>query len=259
MNTITIIFIGLIIHVNQPWSFDNTAVLPYQKDHRAVLKIPKDAVESPSRWLKEELEGDTYEIELDGLNVRVEGTRGVFANKDRRFMESVPSLRSIAPKCARMRPEVVDRTRVSKEITSYVDYRGGKMTTTSSYLPWKLAFPRSAGAAWRKERCVACEVQYRAHLKNDEALLVISGGSDGEQKVRLKGNPVIEVSNMPKYDGDHFIHHYNIFESNCAVLPAVTEKRCLPESEVCNRAVRKRTDDDSAPAPGVDCTNSQWP
>jgi hypothetical protein len=257
MKTITIIFIGMIIHVNQPWSFDNTAVLPYEKDHVAELRIPVGAVVEPDEWIKKKLNrsGDTYVIALPGLDVRVKGTRGVFSRKRDDFMAAVPSLRKIAPKCGKLRPEVVDRKQVAEKLASYIDYRGGRVMP-HTFLPLMLFFS-GVGNEWKTEHCVVCEVLYKAKLRHDEALLVIKG--DGEPKrVHIAGDSTLEVHNLPKDGGDgHFIHHYNVFKPcEDAKLPS-TGGKCK-SGTICAQAMID-DDGDDAPAPGEDCTNSQWP
>jgi hypothetical protein len=212
---------------------------------------------TPSDWLKHQLKGDRYEIDLRGLDVRLRGTKGGWTRRTASFMSSVPSMREIAPKCGKMRPEARDREQVDGELVSFFDYRGGTLTPRT-YLKKKLAFKDTS---WKGGRCAVCEVEYSGELDSDEAWLDIEGtnvaGKPVEETIRIAADSELSVSNLPPDDNkDHFHHHYEIFSSCESDNADVTEDLCQkPECTIATSVVIRGKDG----VPGEDCTNSQWP
>jgi hypothetical protein len=244
MKTLVITFFGLMVHVNQPFSLDNTVVIPSVKDHVPVLRIPGNAVLNfEDTWVKKFRRDDEYVIELQGRKFRVEGTRGMFSDKHPTFFAAAPRLGQLAPNCD-LRPEVRERE-LNAKLVSYIDYRGGRLTP-ESYFPHMLDIESGPLAG---KRCVACRTRYEADLAGDRAQLVF--GPD--QVIIIAGNSAIEVSNVPpeRVARGHFSHIYAIFEDGCkGPLSSVSNDLCK-NTPVCELR--------EANFPDADCTNTNYP
>lgn len=265
---IAIIFIGLIVQVNQPMSFDNTAVLIAADEHVQRLVIPWQSVMNPDDWLnKQPRVGPDVEIDLAGATVRVKGTRGVFSDLKDTFTNGSPSLHTISPGCE-LRDEVKDRKIIPGELAAYVDFRGGEVMP-ESYLPKKLSFTGRDEDA----RCAVCRARYEADLRGDHVTLVFKkkikkeDGSEDVEKHEIevaggppKAVPEIRVTNRPTSPiARHFTSAYNIYVGKCAasqVHPLVTEHKC-DEPKKCPVVVTQGITTDAEDAD--DCTVDRHP
>ncbi len=257
---IIIIFIGLIVQVNQPMSLANTAVLVAAEHHQPTLVIPFDSIINPDDWVVRQKKGSDAEIDLTGATIRVRGTRGIFSDVKDEFMEGSPSLRSLAPTC-KLRPEVRKRQVVPGELAAYVDFRGGRVMP-EAYLPKMLSFEG------REPRCAICRMRYEADLRGDHVTLVYKKKSldnNGKEvvethEIKVAGGrsdavPEIKVVNRPPHVvARHFDKAYNIYVGKCAnhqVRPAVTDLPCT-EPKKCGPFPPRA--DILLADPGDDCT-----
>ncbi len=247
MQTLVIIFFGLMVHVNQPFSFDNTVVIPRVEHHDPVLRIPENAVLNPQDpWVRQFLHDaeDEYVIPLEGRKLRVEGTRGVFSDKHATFFAAAPRLRQLAQKCE-LRPEVRKR-QITAELGSYIDYRGGRLTT-ESYFFKMLKFESGPLAG---KHCIACKTRYEVDLRGDQAQLAFADG----HVVVIAGNSAIEVNNVPpdaETSSGHFSRTYAIFKGECEG-PRVHSSDACKNTPVCRFEL-------PVPFPDADCTNTNYP
>lgn len=240
---IAIIFIGLIVQVNQPMSFDNTAVLIGAAEHQPRLVIPWQSVMNPDDpWLsKQPRVGSDVEIDLTGATVRVKGTRGVFSDLKDTFTDGSPSLRRISPGCE-LRDEVKNRQIVPGELAAYVDFRGGEVMP-ESYLPKKIIFTGKE----KNSHCAVCRARYEADLRGDHAILIYKKKvqipdcktppceTEEKHEIQVAGGPrnaipEIRVSNRSSSSmARHFTKAYNIYVGKCASSqksPTVTPDKC---------------------------------
>ncbi|HUP61519.1 MAG TPA: hypothetical protein VNA69_13985 [Thermoanaerobaculia bacterium] len=261
MKTITIIFIGLIAHVNQPWSFDNTAVVVNAHGHTANMSIPTSAVVNhDDPWLRQWPQiNNSYVIPLKGLRVRLENTRGVFSDRSQTLIDSVPPLKKLAPTC-KLKREIVARAKTD-DVVAYIDYRGGRVSP-DMFFAEKLVFE---GTEWNDGRCVACRIRYDADLRGDEARLVFTD-SDNEHVLRVAGNSTVEVQNAPTVGtgfsiagatSGHFGHHYSILQCDRAPVRPVLNGVC-DKPDVCLTPSSTPTPFPT-PTPFGDCTGSNYP
>ena len=272
---IAIIFVGLIVQVNQPMSFDNTAVLIEAPEHLARLIIPLQSVIDPDEWLKQQpVKGPNVEIDLKGATVRVQGTRGVFSDLKKEFKTASLGLGTVAPGC-KLRAEVRNRQIVCGELSAYVDFRGGEVVP-DSYLPRKLSFTGDA----KDGQCTVCRSRYEASLRGDSATLVFkkrvpkSDGSVVEEthEIRIAGRqprdrrgiPEIVVSNKPPTPmPHHFASTFNIYSGECALTPLhpIVAEKC-DEAKIC-LLTSIPLDPEHGPGmpadPGDDCTIVRHP
>lgn len=243
MKTLVITFLGLMVHVNQPFSLDNTVVIPRVEHHEPELRIPENAVLNPEDpWVRQfhrDLE-DVYVIDLKGRKFRVKGTRGMFSDKRPTFFAAAPRLGQLARECD-LREEVRKR-QITDELVSYVDYRGGRLTTESYFLQ----VLRIESGPLAGERCVACKTRYEADLNGDRAQLVFADGH-----IVIAGNSAIEVTNVPPGGTSvgHFSHSYAIFKGGCEGPRARPSGPCR-HTPLCKS---------EEPFPDADCTNTNYP
>jgi prepilin-type processing-associated H-X9-DG protein len=247
MKTLVITFLGLMVHVNQPFSLDNTVVIPRVSHHVPELRIPENAVlNSEDPWVKQFLHEfeDEYIIPLGGQKFRVKGTRGMFSDKHPTVFAAAPRLGQLARACD-LRDEVRQR-QITAELVSYIDYRGGRLTT-ESYFARMLKFESGPFAG---EHCVACKIRYEADLNGDRAQLVFADG----HVVVIAGNSAIGVNNVPQpgeTSTGHFSHTYAIFKDGCKGPSARGSGQCK-NTPVCKFEVEP-------PFPDADCTNTNYP
>jgi hypothetical protein len=267
MKTLVIIFFGLVTHVNQPWSLDNTAVLPAVHGHAAELKIPKSAVIEPAPWLDAFDAGSEYVIPLAGLQVRVRNTRGMFTDKRPEFFASVPRLKQLAPRLKLAR--IVRRRQESKRLSAFIDYRGGRVTTDSFYAQKLILKPGDTTGS-----CVACKVRYEADLRSGEAQLIFRRGL-AHDVVRIAGGSTLNVNNILTADSipseSHLGSVFSIFEGGssqdfekgdaCDSSPLCdsVEEIALLTNAATQRSSAGLEALPPPPFPGPDCTNSHYP
>jgi prepilin-type processing-associated H-X9-DG protein len=247
MKTLVIIFLGLMVHVNQPFSLDNTVVIPRVEHHVPELRIPENAVLNPQDpWVKQFHHDpeDEYVIPLRGRKFRIAGTRGMFSDKHSTFFAAAPRLGQLAQRCE-LRDEVRNR-QITAELVSYIDYRAGRLTV-ESYFPRMLEFESGPLAG---KHCVACKTRYEADLRGDRAQLVFADG----HVVVIAGNSAIEVDNLPEpgeTSTGHFSRAYTIFKDGCEGPRAYPSGQCK-NTPVCRFQVEP-------PFPDADCTNTNYP
>ena len=268
MKTLVIIFFGLVTHVNQPWSLDNTAVLPAAHGHAAEMSIPKSAVIDPQPWLSQFERQTAYVIPLQGMNVRVKNTRGMFSDKRPEFFASVPRLKKLAPGLKLSR--AVRRRLGSEQLSAFVNYRGGRLTTESFYAQ-KLIL----GSGDSSGTCVACKVRYEADLRDGEAQLVFIRGTE-QNLVRIAGGSKLDVNNILTADAipseSHLGSVFSIFDGGssrefergdaCDQSPLCDGLEELEAFEAAMAVEAPLVEGQSvgpAPFPGPDCTNSHYP
>lgn len=227
-----IVFIGLIVQVNQPWSFDNTAVLPYAHGHVAELVVPASALadqgEVQNAFREARRVGDYFIIPLAGLDVRVTGTRGIFNKRSREYQRATPSLTKVG-RCSGLRPEILRRTQTDK-LASFVDVRGGRMVP-HTYLACRLSFDGSD----YDDRCSVCSTRYEASLRGQYATLVFTSMSS-VRKVRVLKGSELRVRNVVSEEtaGPHFRHVYDLYEKCETPLTPIDTGRC--SKEICDFA-----------------------
>jgi hypothetical protein len=214
---VAIIFVGLIVQVNQPWSLDNTAVLPNVDDHTAEMVIQLNDLAVPQEVLQvggQAANNNTVVVPLKGVDVRVRGTKGMFNRRTREYRESVPSLKRVG-QCRTLQEQV--RNREQSEALAgagFVDIRGGRMVP-HSFAPARMSFQ---GTDFQN-RCAACSVMYEASIRGETALLEFRitpeqhAGKAPPYEVHLKKGAELLVRNAPnKYVPPHFEHTYKVFQ-----------------------------------------------
>ncbi len=254
MKTITVLFVGLIAHVNQPGSLDNTAVMLIAPSHEAKVLVPVEAtpVDPDDDWLfthpRPNDVYDRYEIKVTGWTIRLSGTRGMFCDHPQDVLDHVPRLQSLTPKCRRLKQEVRDR-KPGGPFASFFDYRGGRLYI-ADYLQMKLKYTPTDGGKV-DERCASCRLRYDADLTGDYAYLTFKKGSE-VHTIRVPSNTVIEVDNFPKTKTNgHFDMFFEVFENCSSNVDVEQSTSACDKKRICNPGM--------PPFPFGDCTNSQYP
>lgn len=261
---IIIIFVGLIVHVNQPWSLDNTAVLPMAPSHAAELAIPYQSLIEPDEdWVKSlpREDEDRIVIELENHSVRLKGSRGIFSNLTDAYQDAIISLSKVKGSCGRLREEVRSR-QPGADLAAYFDYRGGRMSP-HTYLYQKLSFPNTP---LEPERCAPCSAVYDADLRGDEARLILRDKKNKTERVlRIRGGAELIVRNVPKEDtAPHFKHVYSIYEKceESGVEP-FPDTDCTEKGPICRNTDKKLAGrwvpKEGSRFPGSDCTQTGEP
>lgn len=266
MNQIIIVFIGLIVQVNQPWCLDNTAVLPYGDptrgtEHVGTLQIPFAGVArttgDTSQLVLNEL-GDTYNVDLKNVDVRLQGTKGRFSTMSKDLVEALPPLSKLTTGC-KLKQAVRDRTATDR-LASFVDFRGGRREP-DTYLPKKISF----GAAF-SERCTVCSVRYVGDLKGNTGVLEFrrAGEDTPFMTVEVKADTEVTVKNTPKDPNTtsrHFDLVYDIYEGCTSIAhPAIGTEKCnLRQCEThrgcpAGTPIAPTSLAGNPTAPGEDCT-----
>lgn len=265
---ILIIFVGLIAQVNQPWSFDNTAVIPVAEGHIPTMSIPLHSVIGPDKWVTDHAaDGSTVVINLMHVKVRVTGTRGIFSDLMYDYVYGSVPVGTIAPTC-KLRKEVRNRE-YAEDIAAYIDYRGGHMMP-ESYLRYQLSFENTA---WSIPRCAVCTAAYKAELRGDSATLLITEleeprpsnheprtpSASAIHTIKIAPGTEVIVRNLPErtVKGGHFHALLNIYEGHCSESPEPTVHLALPcqNTNVCT----SQTFHHGLPDPGDDCTIIRHP
>lgn len=230
MNQIIIVFIGLIVQVNQPWCLDNTAVLPYGDpargtEHVGTLQIPFAGVvrtTGDTGKLMPNEARDTYTVDLKNVDVRLQGTRGRFSTMSKGLVEALPPLSKLTTGC-KLKKAVRDRTATDR-LASFVDFRGGRREP-DTYLPKKL----SLGPAF-SERCTVCSVRYIGDLKSNTAVFEFrhAGEKAPFMTVEVRAETEVTVRNMPvNATTGHFSLVYDIYEGCTSIAhPAISTEKC---------------------------------
>ena len=253
MKTLVVIFFGLMVHVNQPFSLDNTVVIPYVEYHRPKLRIPDTAVVNfgDYAWVTGFPNVDHfYVVPLTNLKFRIGNTRGLFSDVRQNFVDAAPPLHTLVPGC-QLRDEVRARKFVPSDLVSFVDYRGGRITPESYFTDHKVSFP-STTTEWKYPRCVVCTTRYEAVLSSDNADLFFEDDQGKKYVVRIAGNSALEVTNLPDQstNTNHFDRHYSIFKPGCTPAPVKLDGQCT-NTPGCPPP--------PTPFPDSDCTNSHYP
>ncbi len=210
---VVIVFVGLMVQVNQPWSWDNTAVLPYADKHKAELVLPTAALVDP-REISEEFKdyrqvNGYFLIPLQGYDVRLKGTRGMFNRRGQDYIDATTPLSRVGG-CGRLLSDIRKRNQ-TEQIASFFDLRGGRMVP-DTYLKQRISFD---GTEFRN-RCAVCSIRYEATIRGEEAVLVFTSMYGAVRRVRIRRGAQLVVRNVPNdkdSTGDHFQHLYSIYET----------------------------------------------
>lgn len=251
MKTLVILFYGLMIHVNQPWSLSNTVVIPKVDKHATTLRIPENSLLKfgDFQWIIDNStkDGHVYVLPLTKRKVRIEGTRGMFLDRRANWVDAAPPLKTLAPTC-RLRDEVRNRE-ITDDLIAYVDYRAGRLTP-DSYFSDQLKF-ENTDSQWKNSHCVPCTTRYEADLDTDYAELEIDDAGT-KHSIRIAGNSQLMVTNLPTetVQFGHFDHNFAIFKNCSSHATAKKGDRCT-NTPGCPPP--------PTPFPDADCTNSAYP
>jgi hypothetical protein len=270
---VTIVFIGLIAHMDLPRS--NTAVMVKADQHDPAMKIFRadGGVEGP--------------YDIDGKLVRISPGKGSSYPSRAHLRGTTPELDDITEGKCKVRKPIVDRKRDSS-VFAYIDYEGGDLGALA-YQDKMIYFAH--GKRWSAPRCAACGTQLDLEVDQGKPIVITVCDVDDpnnaakQTKYTINGDDWVVFRNAPNtiVSGDHFLHFYELFEScnpNDGVMVAQNKDchrplKCVDFTpQLAPRAgADRRASSASTPSvnfnlsafrtyiitPTVECTNSAYP
>lgn len=232
-STLTIIFVGLIAHVQLPGTTLSTAVLPEDHEHRAVLTFQRADVSGIPlpEWCSPFQ--PVCRIPLANTHVKISGLPRVKTDLTG-VEEVIPSLTTVAT-CKYLASAVV-RREPTPVLTAFVDYSGGSLAPRSYF---KKMGAISDLPGWDVPRCLGCEIEYKATLLDDKATVTLIRGKDERQIVFQSGAELIVSNNYRNADTatssllPPFLSYFEIFEDTCQIPTIDADGECQ-RGAVCN-------------------------
>jgi hypothetical protein len=270
---ITIIFYGLMAHVDLSPTRMNTAVLPVVASHRPYLCVSgldMDAVSLPvplPSFIKVPDRNNPgcpsqYEIDLRAAKVEfdeIDETQTTYTKDYIRYVSSLSALST----CRSLKPNVANRTHgggaspVDPTIGAYVDYPGGALGVDSYFAMRGVV--KTSTSPWAGPQCFACKVSLTMATKGAKVGVIISRhGMMIPVRFEVRSKSKLLVTNAPSSAGTgHFHHHYRIFQNSCTGLnleptPDACDLPPCPES-VAPVAIGVSPDAD------VECSQTRYP
>lgn len=280
---ITVIFYGLIAHVDLSPVAMNTAVLPAVPAHQASLCVAATDIDPSSLpstlpgFMKRPSMGNVdcpnqFEVDLSSAKLDFDGIDETTTLYTKNFERFVAPLSSVST-CRTLKPNVRTRTHgggaapVDPLISAYVDYPGGTLDV-ESYFAMRGRFPAVAGvpaSPWSGPQCFACKVSLTMATRGPKVGITVTkhrSATGGVQEVpfrfEVRAQSRLTVVNAPHTaTSGHFKHHYDIFSGSCAMqlLEPLAEQCDLPTCAESRPAVTNGTNPDA----DVECSQSRYP
>jgi hypothetical protein len=241
---ITIIFFGIITHVDLHPAAMNTAVLPAVMHHKPYLCVsqsdivgnppPGNFVNAPS--VTNPGCPNQYEIDLTFAKVAFKNIDETTTSYTKEYKRYVPSL-SLISKCRKLKSNVRSRTHAvglgpDPKIAAYVDYPGG-LLDVESYFAGRGKLDPKTNTIQDGPQCFACKVKLTMKTSAATVRVVLTkNGVQGEIPFDVLSTAILTVRNAPtQATQDHFKFHYDIFDStdtDCATRSVVkkTGEKC---------------------------------
>jgi hypothetical protein len=264
MDTIHIIFIGLIAHINVGTL--NTAVLVYAPNHVAQGVIFRaDGTQTPLPALKD-------------VRVSINGGGGPTGPNSTALLGNTPSLNDITETNCKLRAAIKKRQLPDASVNAYVDYAGGTLMPTG-YQKYKVYF--DDGGPSHTPQCTACGAELQYDVAAGQTISVVIFDKDGNKlpdKFQLSKTDVLVFQNAVNDGISHFDHFYDLLEGeDCKIkdMPIKSTETCsLPR---CTHALSFAVTNKGKPRRrwkhfdfsafnkftildvDLECTNSHWP
>jgi hypothetical protein len=269
---ITIIFYGIITHVDLHPAAMNTAVLPAVMYHKAYLCVSASEISgtAPTGTFIAPPSStnpgcpNQYEIDLTYATVKfknIDENRVLYTEEYRRY---VPSLTSIS-KCRKLKSNVRSRTHAvgmgpDTKIAAYVDYPGGILDVESYFAGRGKLDPADPDNIQNGPQCFACKVKLTMATNAKTVRIILTRvGTQGEIPFDVLSMATLTVRNAPtQATQDHFKYHYDIFDSSDAGCKAVVIKKA---NEKCDLVVCAESSLESGGGSDADveCSNTNFP
>ena len=230
MDTLTILFVGLIAHVLTDGGAQR-AVLVNAPQHDARLIVDAaDVIEN--RGFERDARGA---YKLEGEHLTIDGIPKGDATFEASYLRNVPSLTRISDGTTLI-PEI-ESASPSEAVAAYLDLGRGTFSANETWGS-SVTFGRS------RAMCIASAIAFRADNSGEVAFRTDSG-----KVLRVRGSATVRVVNDPPLgaNGTHF-HMY-------AHLLRDATKLDEPE-RAGSCGTRRRV---ASHGPSVECSNTQWP
>lgn len=232
-STLTVVFVGLISHVQLPNTTLSTAVLPDDHSHRALLIFKRADVIGSIDTLLCPLVAADCRVPLANTHVMISGMPRVRTDLTA-VEEVIPSLTTIST-CKYLKAAISRRV-PADELTAFVDYSGGALVPRSYFKKMGVI---SDLPGWDVPRCMGCEVELRANLADDAATVTLVKASDTRQIVFQSGAEITVSNAYRNADAASnaivppFFAYFDIFDDRCQ-MPRVEVDGACQRSAVCN-------------------------
>jgi len=247
-STLTIIFVGLIAHVQLPNTTLSTAVLPDDHEHRAVLTFQRaDAtgILLPE-WCAQFQ--PVCRVPLTNTHVKISGLPRVKADLSA-VEELIPPLTAVAT-CKYIKSAVV-RREPTPDLTAFVDYSGGSLAPRTYFKKMGMIIDLPG---WDVPRCLACEIEYKVTLLDDAATVTLIHDNVERQLVFRSGSELTVSNNYRDANTaatsvlPPMLSYFELFEDTCQIPSVAADGRCQ-RSAVC----------DIPELPGPSSTQTRFP
>jgi hypothetical protein len=274
---ITIVFYGLISHVDVSPVAMNAAVLPVVANHQPYLCVSATdmiAASLPSSLPSYIAQPDPanpgcpnqYEVDLRAAKVEFDGIDEKTTFYTKEFTRYVSSLSALS-NCRTLKANVRSRTHgggsspVDSQIGAFVDYPGGTLAVDSYFaMRGKVAGSTSPYAG---PQCFACKVALTMATSGIKVGVTVSkhrsttGGVFMPIRFEVRSQARLLVTNAPMTSTtNHFAHHYRIFTSCAGLNLKPTSEACdLPPCPESGQPVTTGTQPDA----DVECSQTRYP
>jgi len=231
MDTLTILFVGLIAHVLTDGGAQR-AVLVNAPQHEARLIVAAaDVIEN--RGFERDARGA---FKLEGEHLMIDGIPKGDAIFEASYLRSVPSLTRISDGTTLI-PEI-ETASPSDAVSAYVDLGRGTFSTADTWGS-QVTFGRT------KAMCIASTVAFRAPASGEVVFRTDSG-----KTLHIKGNATVQIFNDPPLgaNGTHFHMYAKLMRDATKIEEPVHAGAC--------GGGRRRVATHGA---NFECSNSQWP
>jgi hypothetical protein len=256
MDTLTIIFAGLIAHVLTAGGIQRAVIVAAPNHTARLILRASDIVSESGPPLAEDSGAPAGErwFDIAGLTIKFGGLPAGTPTVDSSFAEHVVPLSMISD-ATEIRPEV-DAGRLFSGAVAYVDLPAGVMSARDLF-PQEVTFD---GSRWSGAKCLAEHVVFIARAPTSDAIQIrASSGAT----VTVRAGAVLRIENEPRsVIAPHFNMYQQLLVGNTTFsLPLRTGNSC--ESALSNGPVSTHSGFMGHPraevADSSECTNSQWP
>lgn len=256
MDSLTIIFVGLITHLITP-SGIGRAVLISAPLHSPRIVVAAEDVIDVSLTEEQTTPGDRS-FSISGEHIRFHGLSHEVPLRDPSYFAHVPQLTRISDG-TRLLPEI-ERAESHPAVAAYVDVTGGRFAV-EELEQLEVRFERSR---WLGPKCMARDVVFTANVTGNSVELQTDSG----RFLRLRAGATIRIENEPPDStGDSHLFMYSqiLTDATHVVEPTPTGRGC--NSTLPERRPAQSTDSTYAawrhrmrPNPiTLGCSNSNWP
>jgi len=230
MDTLTILFVGLIAHVLTDGGAQRAVLVSAPQHEARLIVAAADVIEN--RGFERDARGA---FKLEGEHVMIDGIPKGDATFEASYLRSVPSLTRISDGTTLI-PEI-ETASPSDAVAAYVDLGRGTFSTADTWGS-QVTFGGS------KAMCIASTIAFRAPASGDVVFRTDSG-----KTLRIKGNATVQILNDPPLgaNGTHFHMYAKLMRDATKIEEPVRAGSCGGRRRVASHGI------------DIACSNSQYP